>query len=265
MTIQTSYMGTKRRLAPRVASVVSTLKQGPLLDLFSGVCAVGAAATPSRQIWLNDVQYFSANVGAAFFTSKRLPLDFQSAADLLFPLYAANKATLLNRFDQQIAREQRILAKNDVERLLSFETSLPYVATSKKLEEERKQLAIDSHQFPYRLFSITFPGSYFGFAQCVQIHLIRFAIEQLYIEAQICLVQRRWLCLALCEAARKVSTSTGHFAQHLKPNDGNGRRFFAQRRRSIWKEWLQALDHLMPLGTSQWRSRNRSFRAEAND
>ena len=74
----------------------------------------------------------------------------------------------------------------------------------------------------------------------------------------------RWGCLALCEATRKVATATGHFAQHLHINAKTSGRFTAQRRRSVWKEWLLALNELGPLGSARWRMRNRSYRSDAS-
>jgi hypothetical protein len=52
-----TYMGTKRAIASAVTEVIGQAQPGTLLDVFSGMCAVGEAVGPSRRIWNNDVQY----------------------------------------------------------------------------------------------------------------------------------------------------------------------------------------------------------------
>ncbi len=263
MTIQTSYMGTKRRLAPWVAKIISKTPTGPLLDVFSGVCTIGAAVGPDRQVWSNDIQYFSANVGAALFTSSRPPLNVHDVASLLRPFYKINHEALVNRFGTSLVNEQAAFNSGVIDRVRSVERRLPFIGSDRALASEARQLKDKPCTFPYRLFAITFAGSYFSLAQCIQIDSIRYSIEALYRDKKIDLEQRRWLCLALCEAARKISTTTGHFAQFLQINSNNRRRFISQRNRSTWKEWLVAIEGMAPIGAPQWRAKNRSFRAEA--
>ena len=110
---------------------------------------------------------------------------------------------------------------------------MPNVATCNQLEHERQHLAVHPLEFPYRLFSITYSGSYLGLHQCIQIDSIRHAIDILYHQEIVDENQRRWLCLALCQAMSKVATTTGHFAQYLRIKEKTCRRFVAQRRRSV--------------------------------
>jgi adenine-specific DNA-methyltransferase len=71
------------------------------------------------------------------------------------------------------------------------------------------------------------------------------------------------MCVALCIAAKRIATTTGHFAQYLEINRNNAARFISQRRRSAWGEWLITLDELFPFGTQSWRDTNRSYHADA--
>ena len=87
MTLQVRYMGTKREIAPTVAQIIDDGPKGPLLDLFSGVCAIGSAVAPARQVWSNDAQLFSATVARAFFVSQELPPNFDAIADIARPFY----------------------------------------------------------------------------------------------------------------------------------------------------------------------------------
>ena len=263
MTLQVSYMGTKRNIASSVASVIAEAPPGPMLDLFSGICAIASAVAPSRQIWCNDIQLFAATLGKAFFTSPILPCTPDYAADTVRLLVADNRLALQQRFGAELRREEEALLSGHAGLIGSLEYTMPNVATCNQLEHERQHLAVHPLEFPYRLFSITYSGSYLGLHQCIQIDSIRHAIDILYHQEIVDENQRRWLCLALCQAMSKVATTTGHFAQYLRIKEKTCRRFVAQRRRSVWREWLKALFEISPLGTRAWRSKNRVFVMDA--
>ncbi len=80
--LQVSYMGTKQSIASRVADVIADSPPGPLLDLFSGMCAIGSAVAPSRQVWCNDVQVFASTVARAFFAFPAAPIHFDNVAEI---------------------------------------------------------------------------------------------------------------------------------------------------------------------------------------
>ena len=141
---------------------------------------------------------------------------------------------------------------------------MPNVAADPALDLERVALARQPSATPYRLFSITYSGGYFGLTQTIEIDSIRFAIDQLLADRSINEADHRWLCLALCQAASKVATTTGHFAQHMRANHRNCVRYIAQRRRPVWTEWLRAVVENYPVGTASKRRRNRVFRKDAN-
>lgn len=264
MPMRVSYMGTKRSIAAQVAAAINAGPPGPLLDLFCGICAVGSAVAPSRQIWCNDIQMFASTVATFFFTSPILPTRVNEAASKARAAYLENNWALENRFSSVLREENDALQSGDLERTKLLEGRMPNVASSESLENERAHLSEKPGTVPYRLFTITFSGSYLGLSQCIQIDSIRYAIDSVRDSGRFCEHQHRWMCLALCQAASKVSTTTGHFAQFMRVNERNLRRFSAQRRRSVWHEWLRAIFELCPIGTEPWRSRNRAFRADAN-
>jgi len=261
--MQLSYMGTKRRLAPRVARLVSEAKAGPLLDLFSGVCTVAGEIRGARTCWSNDAQLFAANVGAALLTSASSPLSIQRAGTYLYEDYVANRRALESRWHPELAAERTLLKSGNAAALHAFNAALPTVVSCKRLAAERRDLSLAPEQTPYRLATITFAGGYFGLAQAIQIDSIRFAIEAQYGRGVLDLDQRRWMCIALCMAAKRIATTTGHFAQYLEINRNNAKRFISQRKRSAWKEWLTALDELFPFGTYSWRRTNRAYHTDA--
>ena len=264
MPLHVSYMGTKRAIADRVAAIVQEGPPGPLLDLFSGICAVGSAVAPSRQVWCNDAQLFASTVAAAFFASSVLPIRAEDADGLARAPYLHNYRALEERFSSSLRAESLALESGNFEQLKLLETAMPNVAASLSLESERACLTLEPTQRPYRLFTITFSGSYLGLRQCIQVDSLRYAADSLRDAGRLCEHQHRWLCLALCQAASKVATTTGHFAQYVRVKETTTRRFVAQRRRSIRYEWLRAIFSLSPVGTHGWRARNKVFRGDAN-
>ena len=265
MPLKVSYMGTKRRIADRVAQIVNEQTQGPLLDLFAGMCAVSTAVGQSRAVWCNDVQTFASTVATAFFTSPPLSLNSEDIANFSRSPFGQNSSKLRFRFAHALAQEEQSLDSGDVSQIRSLEHLMPNVAESGAFNLERAALARRPTLTPYRLFTITYSGGYFSLAQSIEIDSIRYAIDRMFADAVIDAADRRWLCLALCQAASKVTTTTGHFAQHMRANDQNLKRYVAQRRRSIWREWLTAVFENHPVGTTSWRGGNRVFQQDANE
>lgn len=264
MPLQVSYMGTKRNIASHVADVIADAPPGPLLDLFSGICAVASAVAPSRQIWCNDIQRFASTVADAFFTSPVLPYTGDQAADLLFAPFSHNRSALQQRFDKLLRLEEAALASYDIVQLQSLEHLIPHSGTCTTLENERRIMAAKPEAFPYRLFAINYAGGYLGLQQCIQVDSIRYAADFLHFSGQIDRHQHKWICLALCQATSKVATTTGHFAQYMRAKENTRKRFISQRRRSIWYECLRAMYEMSPIGSAGWRSRNRVFAQDAN-
>ena len=264
MPLNVSYMGTKRRIASDVARIIDQQPPGPFLDLFAGMSAVSTAIGQSRPVWCNDIQAFASSAARAFFVSRPLSFCSERAAALALPLFRHNAADLRARFSDELVHEELALASGVASRIRSLEHRMPNVATDAALDFERAALAEHPSATPYRLFSITYSGGYFGLAQSIEIDSIRFAIDRLLADATIAAVDHRWLCLALCQATSKVATTTGHFAQHMRANDGNYRRYVAQRRRPVWPEWLRAVFENHPVGSESWRRHNRVFRQDAN-
>lgn len=263
MPLQVSYMGTKRSIASRVVEVIEEAPPGPLLDLFSGICAVGSSVAPSRQVWCNDVQVFASMVASAFFTSPTLPINFDSAAETVRTHFLKNSRALEKRFASALQEEESALQSDDLERIEILERVMPNVAADGSLEYERAVLAKNPLRPPYRLFTITFSGGYLGLRQSIQVDSIRYAVDLLLAKGKFDEHQHRWLCLALCQAVSKVATTTGHFAQYMRIKEKTQRRFVAQRNRSVWCEWLRAISEIAPIGTRAWRLRNRVFMRDA--
>ncbi len=263
MTLNVSYMGTKRLLATTVAEVVAQCPAGPLLDVFAGMCSVANAVSSSRSVWCNDVQSFAATTAAAFFTSQWAVPSVGDVERLAAPAYQANRTALVRRFGRLLDAERGALNGTKAAAIRAVEDSIPTVSTCAELANERGRLARRAHTVPYRLFSITYGGAYFGLRQCIEIDSVRRSIDHLLGTAQIAGEQHRWLILALCQAISRVATTTGHFAQPLRVKPATVERHIAQRRRSVWEEWLRAIGDCIPVGSAGWRRRNRAFNSDA--
>ena len=246
-----SYMGTKRQLAGRVAAAIADCRQGPFVDLFAGMCSVGSAVAPTRQVWSNDVQHFAHQVAVAHFCSNELPISAMDAAHKTAPYFLTVRKATEIKYEQGIAREHKAVAAGSVAILADlFEQALEV--------RTRKQ-----RRATHDLFTSSFAGTFFGYRQCIEIDSIRVALDMLLDDRELSADGHRWLLIALCVAISRCSNSTGHFAQALRPKKKNLNRLLSQRRRSVWSEWLTALSTLAPVGSRSWRARNKVFRCEA--
>lgn len=264
MSVEIRYMGTKRAIAPSVADIISRGPKGPLLDLFSGVCAIGSSVAPSRQVWSNDAQCFSTLVARALFASDSLPPNSDEIALTIRPLYKRNLEALESKVGRSVELEKRALQDSSVTLLQALENKIPHVGSSKKLESQRREKAEACSTFPYSLFTITYAGGYFGVQQAIQIDSIRYGIDELFRADLINRAEYDWLLLALCQALSKVANTTGHFAQYLSVKSNSANRFVSQRVRSVWQEWLKAIYVLAPYGSKKWRAKNKVFQRDAN-
>ncbi len=191
------------------------------------------------------------------------PIHFDDAADLTRTLYLENRCALEQRFARALEKECEVLQSSDAQQIALLEGLMPNVASNRSLKRERERLKRKPAEMPYRLFTITYSGGYLGLEQSIQVDAIRYAVDRLRDAGKLDEHQHRWMCLALCQAVSKVSTTTGHFAQYMRVNDGTVKRFVAQRSRSVWREWLRAIFEFTPLGTRTWRSCNHVFREDA--
>jgi adenine-specific DNA-methyltransferase len=254
MGVNISYMGTKRELAPTVVEVIDTAQPGTVLDVFSGMCSVAEALAPKRQVWTNDVQVFAHEVGAALFTSRDDPLGPVAAADIHFDSYIGHVTLVADEFPRSLEAEAKLLAAEDFD---SFNAS--YVTFKTVLAEEQ---AIFKRR-PSTLFTRHYADTFFGIGQAIEIDAIVASVESAIRNRTITPDHRRWLKIGLGRAMLRVSNSTGHFAQFLKPKEQSYRTFIRQRRRQMWSEWLTAADDMAPAGDAEWRKRNRSFNLDS--
>lgn len=263
MGISITYMGTKRKLAPAVSQVLSSARSGILLDAFSGMCSVGEVAAVSRNIWNNDVQMFAAEVAKALFLSNESPPRLLEISRLIWEPFMANINELEKELGQRLEQEARAYQDNTLEAVVGYLSSRVHVGNSPQLKKRQENLMQRPASFPYCLASITYADGYFGLRQSIEIDSIRYALDFARDATTISVDVHRWLLIALCQAAAKVATTTGHFAQFLEPNSNNLGYYVKQRIRSVWRTWLDCIDLLGPIGSRQWREGNRVFNSDS--
>jgi adenine-specific DNA-methyltransferase len=259
------YMGTKRHLASAVATVIDACPRGPALDAFSGMCAVGEALGTARIVWNNDAQIFASEVAKAFFTSSSAPPTPGRVSATLYDKFLSNKLALQSRFELRLQKEELVLQKNSLDEISDHQSGNAHVGNDLSLEEERRSLCLTPGRFPYRLCAVTFSDAYFSLLQAIEIDSIRYSIDAALSDSEIDKDEHRWLLIALCQAAVRVSTTTGHFAQYIKPNPNNFSFFCTQRRKSLWQNWLDCIASLIPHGPISWRKKNKVFNEDSLD
>lgn len=265
MSLGFTYMGTKRQIAGHVASIIATAPEGPLLDAFAGMSAVGTAVAPNRPVWCNDVQHFAYTVASALFTARQRPSITPAAVNRCREAFEQNRMRLRQDFAAPVNIEEAAYSSGHIERIRQVSRDLIATNTSANAERLRREYRRNPSKFPYRLFSTAYAGAYISLVQAIDIDSVRFAIDRLGAERAIDSDTQRWMLIALCRALARTSNSTGHFAQYLSVKQRTKARFLAKRRRSIWLEWQAALDEMCPLGGLEWRRSNRAFQCEAVD
>jgi adenine-specific DNA-methyltransferase len=253
-----NYMGTKHVLAPEIANVIASVRRGPVLDGFSGMCAVGQAVGPARQIWSNDVQFFATTVANALFVYPDHPPRCAIVPEISFDFFCSNRLALRNPLASLLNEELVALDRGSISALRAVNGRCRRLFDQLPLSNLRRT----RRSFPYRLFSYFYSGSYFSLSQCTEIDSIVYALHQLVARRALTRGQRAWLLIALGKAMQKVSTTTGHFAQYLEPKPESLARYIRQRKRSVWAEWLACIPLQPPLGTWEWRARNKTFRSD---
>lgn len=256
MSLGISYMGTKRHLVPNLTEIISSCPSGIFLDVFSGMCSVGRAVAPGRQVWSNDLQAFSQLVASTHFCARDEPISRFDALGIT-AAHRRTKVDELSRiFAASLGAEHNALDEANIDTL---------AAIFDKSVNDAQALSPGNAAGGYDLFCRRYAGTYFGYQQAIEIDSIRYAIDCLRSEGRLTKDQWQALLVALCMAMSRCSNSTGHFAQSLYPKASNIKKVIAQRRRSIAAEWLDAIADVIPIGDRNWREGNQAFRKDATE
>ncbi|MGE5501975.1 MAG: DNA adenine methylase [Ignavibacteriales bacterium] len=262
MSFYYSYMGTKRSIASTIALRMEELQPGPLLDLFAGMSAVGAAVMPKRQVWCNDVQHYAHQVAQSLFVDGR-GAPFENYKDALTEEFDKQLKYLKARLSALVALEQSALNGPSLTVLAELERLIASSRMDGVLARLRDQGKKGGARARYSVITACYGGGYFSLLQAAEIDAARCAVEALWKEAVIGEIERRRLLVAMGRAMASVSNSTGHFAQYLTIKADNLKRCLQTRRRSFFKEWISAIGLIQPHQTADFRRRNRAIQSDA--
>ena len=260
------YMGSKRALAPRIASLITELHPGATVaDAFAGTCAIGTAAAPRHRVIANDLHKYAEVIARALLVVPGRRPRLADAREDLQSAYEANLSRLRPSLVERIREEQAALsayaARGEWRRFVAFSERELSVSAPRELQglPELASCRADPSIFPYSLFSRNFAGTYFGVEQAATIDSLRYAIDGAPVE------RRDFYLLALLHAVSFCGAAPGHFAQFLVPRDGkNVRQVTRYRTRHILGEFQKALNAIR-LPDCLDRLANRASHAEASD
>lgn len=254
-----SYMGTKRAFAPFIAASVSGLPEGPVLELFGGMSAVGRALACERNVWVNDTQAFARTVCEFQFLNLGFPQNNAGFAHAWRQAFRRNMTKLLDRFGTMVERETEALSSGEWSRFCTIDEEIRERTAAYAAAGGRRRPR--SH---YALFSQQYGATYFGLRQSMQLDSIRYAIDQTAgPEDADRFGMRAWMLAALGGAMLRTANSTGHFAQYLTPRLENFHRVLPKRRRSLTRAFSSELHNVRPAGDDGWRAQNKVYRADA--
>jgi adenine-specific DNA-methyltransferase len=254
-----SYMGTKRALAPLIASNLIGLNEGPVLELFAGMSAVGRAVAPRRNVWVNDTQAFAATVCDFQFLNWPTPQHSDALTRAARIAYRYNLNILVERFRPLVEREAASLAADDWHEFAAAEADVRALSETYALAGARRR-----PRKHYALFTQQYGATYFGLSQCMQLDSIRYAVDQVApAEDQDCRGARLWMLASLGGAMLRTANSTGHFAQYLTPRLENFCRVLPKRRRSLTRAYFDELRSTKPAGDARWRAANKVYKSDA--
>lgn len=242
MTTAVRYMGSKRVLAPEIATLINIEHPtATVLDAFAGMCAIGFQLAPDHRVIANDVHAFAATVARALLTTPDTRPQRDATVAELTRWYERNSIALTEALRGRLDLEHRALARaedGDWRALMRFTLDELEAPTPRRLRslatprEYRRRI----RRTPFALFSMYYASTYFGVRQAVEIDSLRYAIER-------ALPKNRDLYLyALIQACSHCAAAPGHFAQYLVPRDQANTMYIARmRRRSIVGRFWTAL------------------------
>jgi adenine-specific DNA-methyltransferase len=212
------YMGTKRALAPRVASAARELNhRGVVADLF---CGTGAVAVELAQSDYRVVANDNLEFIAALQRGQLLPLHEGLAipdVDDLIGRASIVQQALARRLHTRIRREDHAV-KDGPDALLRHMDRCTTVSNSAYLRNKRRTGL--SQQ--YDMISDYFGSTYFAVEQAMWLDALRQAIDETCAQRPATSIVRSastWdvAIAAWLLTAHSIANTTGHGAQYLKP------------------------------------------------
>ena len=245
-------MGTKRLLAPAVRKAVGSLDpRGRVADLFAGMGSVTAILAPDHPVLANDALKFSASMLRAQFTDGRRSSP-ATLGPCLWPLFERAHSHLRKEFSSRIRAEEAILRSSSPHPLKEYIRIADHAGNSGAWRGRAEDASHRNGIEHYKLTTLYFSAGYFSTAQAIELDSLRYAIDHCKAETS-----RDGLLSAWMAAAASTVNSPGHTAQYLKPgSDLSYGRIRRQWQRRIWEVFLNKLESVGKVGTTDWRRKN---------
>lgn len=253
------YMGTKRHMADHVRDAIGELThEGRVVDLFSGMGSVAESLRDTASVVTNDALSFTATLSRARFTARQRGASPSATAARLRPAFDARLHELKQKYSEQLASEELALAGTRPD-LVEYMQRALHVGNSAVHRRAARAAAVASTSAHYELASLYFSAGYLSLHQAIEVDSIRSAIDcDTYIG------DRDWLLGAWIAATSVLVNAPGHTAQFLRPNSASAHTRIARTwARSVWDEFVTALDTVALVGTEEWRSKNSVFVGDA--
>lgn len=255
------YMGTKRHMADHVRDAIAALGQdGRVVDLFSGMGSVAESLRDTASVITNDAMSFTAALSRARFTGATRASSALDVRDRLAPAYESRRAALEARYARELADEQDAL-DGDRDALTAYMNSAQHVGNSTQKRRSARAAAEAGGAEHYELASLYFGAGYLSLRQAIELDAIRAAIDGDDVH-----VERDWLIGSWIAGASVLLNAPGHTAQFLRPNSNSAHaRIVRTWRRSMWDEFVGALDDVTQVGEESWRANNTVYVGDALD
>lgn len=255
------YMGTKRHMADHVRDTVADLKPaGRVVDLFSGVGSVAESLRDTASVVTNDALSFTASLSRARFTGPRRRSSSQQVVERLLPVYEMRLHELEQMYALELKSEIEALKGSRAD-LLIYINGAKHVGNSASCRRAAKSAAEASGTGHYELASLYFSAGYFSLRQAIELDAARAAID-----SDMRLEERDWMIAAWIASASVLANAPGHTAQYLRPNSASAHtRIVRTWSRSLWDEFVIALDTVSQVGSEKWRKNNSVYVGDALD
>lgn len=255
------YMGTKRHMADHVSDAISDFRtEGRVVDLFSGMGSVAESLQDIAPVVTNDALSFTAAISRARFTGADRCTSSGDVLERLNSQYKARLCELELKYAHELELEKLALG-GDRQQLLDYMTGFKHVGNSLGKRREARSAAESSGPDRYELATLYFSAGYLSLRQAIELDALRAAID-----TDTSLAERDWLLSSWLAAASVLVNAPGHTAQFLRPNSSAAHsRIVRTWSRSLWREFVGALDTVSQVGNEAWRTQNSVYVGDALD
>lgn len=188
------YMGSKAQILPFIAEGIEKVHEPgmPVVDLFSGACAISGGFGGFTKIISNDIQSYSSAISALY-------LREIGSLQHIDVVGLARKIVEVNR--PRLPPGLSYPGKCELDEFLA-------------IEERNRDLLNEEFDFPYHLFTKCYSGTWWSAEQCLWIDAIKESLDTLVRSSDITKNDYDIGLTCLMHAMAYASQGTGHYAQY---------------------------------------------------